>query len=195
MDAETYFYFVHAVEIGSIPGEVHFGGFGFHAFGSDVVSGDAEVVRVDEFDLGAPAPIGSASGVRVTAEDKEAFFGGVARAEHDGGVVVETIHPTGFELLEGGVVTKGEHAVLDFSLYGTLIQIQRKAAIEQKLDRPDDGRFVRQFVGFQPEFGGAAPVARELGEVVVGGVGNAKFHLVSLGFISYASQSENAELC
>ena len=129
------------------------------------------MVCVFQSHFGAPAPIGSAAGIGVTAEDKEAFIGCRAYAKHDGGVVVETIHPTGFILFQRGVVAKGEHAVLRFAFDGALVQIKRKTAFEQKLDRPDHGRLVSEFVRFQPEFGCAAPVSRELGEEVVRGVG------------------------
>ena len=152
------------------PLQLRFDGFGFRAFRVDVVSCDAEMLAVDQLDLCAPAPVGSTIGGGITAEDGESLFFGIARAKHDGGIVVETVHPAGFVLVEGGVVAEREHAVLRFTVNGALIKKKCKATLEQQLNRPDDGRLTGKFPGLKPKLACASPVTGKLGEEVVRGI-------------------------
>ena len=111
------------------PDQPCFGGFGFAVFRVDIVGGDDQVVFIEQTHFGAPAPIGTAGRVGVAAEHLEAVLMAPPGAEHDGGVVVETIDPAGFVLIGGGVVAEGEHAVLGLAFDGALVQVDGEALL------------------------------------------------------------------
>lgn len=102
--------------------------FGFESVWHDVVGGDDEFAVV-EFDFGAPAPVGSAHRVGITAKSRESVLDFLANAEHNGRVRMERVHPAGFVLIQLGVVAKGEHAMLGFAFNGGLIEEEREATI------------------------------------------------------------------
>src|SRR5688572_15803145 len=68
-------------------------------FRIDIVGRDGEMIFILQFNLCAPAPVRAASRIRETAKDGESVFRCVAHAEHDGSIVMETIHPAGFVLI------------------------------------------------------------------------------------------------
>ena len=121
----------------------HLRRFGFIALSVDIVSGDNQMIAIDQFHFRAPTPIRSASRIGIRACDGESIFDGVASAEHDRGVIVETIHPTGFVLIGEGVIAKGEQAMLRLTLDGGLIQKESKAPLQYDLDIAYDLRLIR----------------------------------------------------
>ena len=88
----TAYLFLHSRQPG-------FRRFSFVTFGADVVGGDDQVISIHQFDLGAPAPVGSASGIGVIASNGKTILFCRANAKHDSRVVVPAIHPTGFVLI------------------------------------------------------------------------------------------------
>src|SRR5512139_2432018 len=119
---------------------------------------------VYQLDLRAPAPVRSAVGIGETAQDKKAVVCDIARAKHDGGVVVERIQPAGLIAVQRRVVAKGEQPMLGLTQDSPLIKIKREASVENQLDGSHHGRFIGEFIGLQPKPGCACPAAGELGE-------------------------------
>src|SRR5258708_1298154 len=76
-------------------------------FRADIKGGDGQVIAVDKLDLRAPAPIRTATWVRITAENPKAAALCFSDAEHNGRIDMKTVDPAGFIPVEGGVVTKG----------------------------------------------------------------------------------------
>ena len=85
----------------------------------------------------------------ICADDEEAALPDAADAEHDGRVVVERIHPRGFVLVGDRVIAKGEHAVLRFTVNGTLIEVDGETSFEHQCNRAQHRRFVGEFAGLE----------------------------------------------
>src|SRR6266542_6182709 len=108
------------------------------------------MIAINKFDFGAPAPVGPASGIRVTAEDEESIFSRFTNAEHDSCVIMPAIHPTGFILIGDRVIAKSEHTMLWLPFDGALIQIKCKASTQYQLDTSLHRRLIGQYIRLAP---------------------------------------------
>src|SRR5512132_3591622 len=96
--------------------------FRFAEFWMNVVRCNNQMLIIDQLDLRAPAPVRSAGGIGVTAEDRESVFDRLSNAEHDGCIVVERIYPRSFETVQRRVVAEHEHSMLRLVFYSGLIE-------------------------------------------------------------------------